>query len=148
MNMIIDGILTRKLPWGFVLIGVFIAVVMRLVGISPLPFAVGAYLPVSTSTPIFIGGVIRWWVDRKRHEEGPAAEFSPGTLLASGYIAGGALCGLLVAGLTSAGWSGAIDFSASLGAFAQSDLVPCITFAALGAVLLLVATRAKSPSGV
>ena len=48
--------------------------------------------------------------------------------------------------LTSAGWSGAIDFSASLGAFAQSDLVPCITFAALGAVLLLVATRAKSPS--
>ena len=88
MNMIIDGILTRKLPWGFVLIGVFIAIVLKLCGVSPLPFAVGAYLPVSTSTPIFVGGLIRWWVDRKSHAEGMEAEFSPGVLLSSGYIAG------------------------------------------------------------
>jgi putative OPT family oligopeptide transporter len=144
MNMIIDGILTRKLPWAFVLLGVFIAVVMKLCGVSPLPFAVGAYLPISTSTPIFVGGLIRMLVDRKRHEEGPEAEFSPGTLLSSGYIAGGALCGLLVAGLTGAGWDEKLDLSANLGALAQSNLLPCLMFGIIGGVLLFVGTRKQA----
>lgn len=143
MNMIIDGILTRKLPWGFVLIGVFIAVVLKLCGVSPLPFAVGAYLPVSTSTPIFVGGLIRWWVDRKAHAEGMEAEFSPGVLLSSGYIAGGALCGLLIAGLTAKGWDAKIDLSAWLGSLSDANWPACLMFGLLSAVLLFVSLRSQ-----
>jgi putative OPT family oligopeptide transporter len=141
MNMIIDGILTRKLPWGFVLIGVFIAVVLKLCGVSPLPFAVGAYLPVSTSTPIFIGGLIRWWVDRKAHAEGMEAEFSPGVLLSSGYIAGGALCGLLVAGLTAKGWDTKIDLSPMMGTLSEANWPACVMFGLLSAVVLWVSLK-------
>ena len=65
-SLIIDGILTQKLPWGLVLIGIFLALVMELVGVSSLPFAVGLYLPLSTSTPIMAGGIIRTLVDKKR----------------------------------------------------------------------------------
>ncbi len=143
MNMIIDGILTRKLPWGFVLIGVFIAIVLKLCGISPLPFAVGAYLPVSTSTPIFVGGLIRWWVDRKAHAEGMEAEFSPGVLLSSGYIAGGALCGLLVAGLTAKGWDTKIDLSTVMGSLAEANWPACLMFGILSAILLWVSIRSE-----
>src|SRR5262249_50931212 len=88
--LIIDGILTRKLPWSLVLIGVMLALVMELCGVASLPFAVGVYLPVSTSVPIFVGGILRWIIDKKRQSKGDE-EFSPGTLLASGYIAGGAI---------------------------------------------------------
>ena len=64
MALIIDGILNRKLPWALVLIGAFIAVVMQLAGVSALPFAVGVYLPLSTSVPIFLGGAVRYVADR------------------------------------------------------------------------------------
>ena len=144
MNMIIDGILTRKLPWGFVLLGVFIAVVMKLCNVSPLPFAVGVYLPISTSTPIFVGGVIRWWLDRKHRLSEAEAEFSPGVLFSSGYIAGGALCGLLVAGIAGAGLDEKINLSERLGALAQSNLWACAMFAALASILLVVALKAQS----
>ncbi len=148
MNMIIDGILTRKLPWGFVLLGVFIAVVMKLCGVSPLPFAVGAYLPVSTSTPIFVGGLIRWWIDRKTRTGGMEAEFSPGVLLSSGYIAGGALCGLLVAGLTGAGLDEALNLPERAGGFlkelAEGNLLSCVMFGVLAAILLVAALRAQA----
>jgi putative OPT family oligopeptide transporter len=97
MAFIIDGIMDRKLPWGLVLLGVFIAVVMRLAGVSPLAFAVGVYLPLATTTPIFVGGLVRWfvdWIKRSRPEE---SDSSPAVLLASGYIAGGATAGILLA---------------------------------------------------
>jgi hypothetical protein len=88
--------------------GVFIAITLELAGIPSLAFAVGVYLPLSSSAPLFVGGLIRWVVDRlKRHElkdaqldeEQLAAESdkSPGVLLASGYIAGGAIAGILIA---------------------------------------------------
>src|SRR6185369_14359019 len=64
-SLIIDGILTRKLPWGLVLIGVFLALTMEVLGISSLPFAVGLYLPLSSSAPIMAGGIIRLLVERK-----------------------------------------------------------------------------------
>ncbi|HNQ77898.1 MAG TPA: oligopeptide transporter, OPT family [Acidobacteriota bacterium] len=144
MNLIIDGILTRKLPWGFVLIGVFIAIFMRMSGVSPLPFAVGVYLPLSTSTPIFVGGIARYFIDKIRGEkEGPEAEFSPGVLLASGYIAGGALCGLLVAGLSGAGFDEKMDFSTYLGSLATGNLFSCFMFAVITAVLFYVGWKAK-----
>ncbi|HJR06764.1 MAG TPA: oligopeptide transporter, OPT family [Pyrinomonadaceae bacterium] len=108
MSYIIKGILSGQLPWGLVLLGVFIAVVLELAGIPSLAFAVGVYLPISTSAPIFVGGMVRWLVDkylRRKHansnmtEEQLVAEGdkSPGVLLSSGYIAGGTLAGVLFA---------------------------------------------------
>jgi len=118
MGIIITGVLERKLNWGLVLAGGLIAVMLELCGISSLPFAVGVYVPIQFSTPIFVGGLVRWGVDawNRRAEtaraDAPAdapskaqaeieairkSETSPGVLLASGYIAGGSLAGMLVA---------------------------------------------------
>ncbi|HWS55958.1 MAG TPA: oligopeptide transporter, OPT family [Pyrinomonadaceae bacterium] len=108
MSYIIKGILSRELPWGLVLLGVFIAVVLELAGIPSLAFAVGVYLPISASAPIFVGGMVRWLVDRYTRrkfsgrnytEEQLVAEGdkSSGVLLASGYIAGAALAGVIYA---------------------------------------------------
>jgi putative OPT family oligopeptide transporter len=96
--LIIDGILDRDLPWGLVLIGVLIAIMLELCGLPSLAFAVGVYLPLSSSVPIFIGGMARFIVDklRNRPEEGDS---SPGVLLSSGYIAGGSLAALIGAGI-------------------------------------------------
>jgi OPT oligopeptide transporter protein len=108
MSYIIKGILNRELPWGLVLLGVMIAVVLEMAGIPSLAFAVGVYLPLSSSSPIFVGGLVRWGVDkylRRRHahrnltEDELVAEGdkSPGVLMASGYIAGGAIAGIVIA---------------------------------------------------
>jgi hypothetical protein len=108
MSYIIKGILSGQLPWGLVLLGVFIAIVLELCGISALAFAVGVYLPISTSAPVFVGGMIRLLVDkytRGKHagaqltEEQLVAEGdkSNGVLLSSGYIAGGTLAGVVFA---------------------------------------------------
>src|SRR5690242_6344360 len=102
MSYIIKGILGGELPWGLVLLGVMIAVVLEMSGIPSLAFAVGVYLPLSASTPILAGGLVRGLVDRHLRkklahrnltEEELTAEGdkSPGVLLASGYIAGGAI---------------------------------------------------------
>src|SRR5205085_8498666 len=69
MAYIIKGILDRKLPWGLVLFGVMISVVLEMSGIPSLAFAVGVYLPLSSSSPIFIGGMIRWLADWQRRRE-------------------------------------------------------------------------------
>ncbi|HSF42364.1 MAG TPA: oligopeptide transporter, OPT family [Thermoanaerobaculia bacterium] len=108
MSYIIKGILNQELPWGLVLLGVMIALVLEMSGIPSLAFAVGVYLPLSSSAPIFIGGLVRWLVDRQLRkklahknlsEEELVAEGdkSPGVLMASGYIAGGAIAGILIA---------------------------------------------------
>jgi hypothetical protein len=118
MSYIIKGILSRELPWGLVLIGVMIAVVLEMAGIASLAFAVGVYLPLSSSSPIFVGGLVRWGVDRylrlkHRHQSlteeqlNAEGDKSPGVLLASGYIAGGALAGILIAFM--AGFLGDLD---------------------------------------
>ena len=108
MSYIIKGILSRKLPWALVLLGAMIAIVLEMSGIPSLAFAVGVYLPLASSSPIFIGGMIRWLVDRYlrvkfRHKNLAETELtaegdkSPGVLLASGYIAGGAITGIVIA---------------------------------------------------
>ncbi len=108
VSYIIKGILNHKLPWALVLLGVMITITLECAAVPSLAFAVGVYLPLSTSTPIFIGGMIRWLVDlwlRKRYahrnltEEQFIAETdkSPGVLMASGYIAGGAIAGIVIA---------------------------------------------------
>src|ERR1051326_4696097 len=108
MSYIIRGILDRQLPWGLVIFGVMIALTLEMSAVPSLAFAVGVYLPLSSSTPIFVGGMIRWLVDRQRAaalrnakltEEQLAAEAdkSSGVLTASGYIAGGAIAGIIIA---------------------------------------------------
>jgi putative OPT family oligopeptide transporter len=96
MATLIKGLLSQNLPWGLVLVGVFIAVTLELCGIHSLSFAVGAYLPIATTAPIFIGGLVRWWVERKTGEAGES-DLSSGTLFSSGLIAGGSLAGILFA---------------------------------------------------
>ncbi|AXC12959.1 oligopeptide transporter, OPT family [Acidisarcina polymorpha] len=98
MATVINGILTRKLPWGLVLLGVFLVIVVELLGIRSLSFAVGAYLSIATTLAIFVGGIVRWMVDRAVAKAGGGStesEISPGSLYASGLIAAGGIVGLL-----------------------------------------------------
>ena len=145
-SLIIDGILTRKLPWALVLVGVVLAFVMELVGVSSLPFAVGLYLPISTSTPIFVGGLVRNVVDRKTKTSEAEAEFSPGVLLSSGLIAGGAIAGLFQAIVQGGGWDAGWDKSSWLGPLANSNLWALILFGLLAVFLFYIANRRKNKS--
>jgi putative OPT family oligopeptide transporter len=148
MSYIIKGILDRQLPWALVLFGVMLAVVLELAGVPSLPFAVGVYLPISSSAPIFVGGLIRRLAERSTapqpgpdEDERGASDSRPGVLLASGYIAGGALAGIVIA--FSAGVLGGFD--QTLGAWAAAsnplfggpyaDALSLLPFAALAVVL-------------
>lgn len=97
MATVIKGLLSQNLPWGLVIAGMGLSAVVELCGVSSLAFAVGAYLPLSTTSPIFAGGLIKLIADKitKRKEE--ESEVSSGALFSSGLIAGGALTGILVA---------------------------------------------------
>jgi uncharacterized oligopeptide transporter (OPT) family protein len=106
MSYIIEGILNRQLPWSLVLLGVMLAAVLEMCGIASLPFAVGVYLPLSSSTPIFVGGAVRWLADRAIQRKNPSlaaeelaaeGDKSAGVLMASGFIAGGAIAGIVIA---------------------------------------------------
>jgi putative OPT family oligopeptide transporter len=130
MSYIIKGILGGELPWGLVLLGVMIAIVLELSSIPSLAFAVGVYLPLSSTSPILVGGIIRWAVDRwiaKKHagqnltEEQLVAEGdkSPGVLMASGYIAGGAIAGIVIAFTQGVDFMG--PFNAAIGRFADNN---------------------------
>jgi hypothetical protein len=141
--LIIDGILTRKLPWSLVLVGVMLALVMELCGVASLPFAVGVYLPVSTSVPIFVGGVLRHVIDRRRKGQGDD-EFSPGTLLASGYIAGGAIAGLPAAVVIMRSLEDTFDLGSRIGPFCKGNLSGILAFAVIAAALYATATRGQS----
>ncbi len=97
MATVINGVLEKKLPWALILMGIALTVAVELCKVRGLPFAVGVYLPLSTSSPIFFGGVIRLLVDRWRGRKAGEDESGPGMLYASGLIAGGAIAGLLLA---------------------------------------------------
>ncbi|MFL5311114.1 MAG: OPT family oligopeptide transporter [Myxococcales bacterium] len=161
MSFIIEGIMSQKLPWGLVLIGVFISIVLELCGLSSLAFAVGVYLPVSTSTPIMVGGIVRWLVDRrqKRKLSDAEAESGPGVLFSSGLIAGASVTGTVLAMLQlsepTRNFLRGINVAERLGSFAVSDLVSFLLFLGLAAVLFLVASErllgsprdGRSPAG-
>jgi uncharacterized oligopeptide transporter (OPT) family protein len=158
MSYIIKGMLDRKLPWGLVLFGIMICFVLELSGVSSLAFAVGVYLPFSTSTPIFVGGLIRWLADCRRRtklrsqnlDEAQLAadsDRSPGVLLASGYIAGGAIAGILIAFMAGAlsnfdsaltQWAAAHN---PLFAGPYADVLALLPFLALSGYLFLVAGK-------
>jgi hypothetical protein len=115
MALIIGGILNGKLPWELVMIGALIAVVLELAGVPSLPFAVGVYLPIQTTMPIFLGGLVRLGVDKLKGQKDDD-ESSPGVLLSSGYIAGGSIAGVLIAFLAfKPEWSDALLFGTGWG---------------------------------
>jgi putative OPT family oligopeptide transporter len=116
MSTIIKGLLSRNLPWGLVLVGVFISVTLELCGIHSLSFAVGSYLPIATTAPIFAGGLVRAYVEKQtgKVEE---SEVGSGTLFSSGLIAGGSLAGILYAVLFGRGIIPAADDSGALAPF-------------------------------
>jgi putative OPT family oligopeptide transporter len=96
MATVISGILNQRLPWRLVLLGVFIVVVVELLGIRSLTFAVGSYLSIATTMAIFTGGVVRWLAERGQEKKSDAeSEVSPGALYSSGLIAAGGVFGLL-----------------------------------------------------
>jgi putative OPT family oligopeptide transporter len=102
MATVINGILQQKLPWGLVLLGVFLVIAIELMGVRSLTFAVGSYLSIATTFAIFLGGVARWMVDRAAARAGEASEeseISPGSLYASGLIAAGGIVGLMGVGM-------------------------------------------------
>ena len=154
MSYIIRGVLDRELPWGLMLLGVMLAVAVEMCGINSLNFAVGVYLPLATTVPMLLGGVLRWWTDRgrksaaeQRGEDAATiaanADRSSGVLMASGYIAGGAIAGIFIA--LMAGVFDATD--ARLAAWAQAnnpfysgesaDALSLIPFMILTLILLL-----------
>jgi putative OPT family oligopeptide transporter len=160
---IIEGILGGKLEWALVIAGALIAVALELCGVSALPVAVGMYLSLASSMPIFIGGMARLAADKLRGKPKTEAESetSPGVLLASGYIAGGTLCGLLVVTFTELYEPLKNVLNVGLQLFATTNesgkrewkpdevewakVVAVVVFGLLAAFLLWVGSRKESP---
>ena len=156
VSYIIKGILDQQLPWALVLLGVMIAVTLQMSFVPALAFAVGVYLPLFASMPIFIGGMIRWAVDRKTRKQASHANLtdeqfnaesdkSPGVLLASGYIAGGAIAGIVIAilgGVLTDFDRAVTEWSAANNPFfngPHANWLSLVPFAVLGVFLYLVA---------
>jgi hypothetical protein len=94
MATVINGILTQRLPWRLVFLGVFLVVAIELLGVRSLPFAVGSYLSIATTMAIFAGGAVRWLAEHNKPKTAES-EVSPGALYSSGLIAAGGVVGLL-----------------------------------------------------
>ena len=115
MKLITEGVMEGNLPWALVFIGVFIAVLVEIVGIPVLPFAIGVYLPVQLNACIMVGGLIRLVFDKlKKDKKEKDAIVNDGILFCSGMIAGEGLVGILLALLAVFGVGSAIDLSAKL----------------------------------
>jgi putative OPT family oligopeptide transporter len=146
MSTIIKGLLSQNLPWGLVLCGVSISLTLELCGIRSLSFAVGSYLPIQTTAPIFVGGVVRWLVERKTGQSSES-EISSGTLFSSGLIAGGSIAGILYAVLFGSKIVGAADDAGTAGLIpflhdgASGQIAGGLVFLALAVVLTRVGRR-------
>jgi putative OPT family oligopeptide transporter len=145
MATLIKGLLSQNLPWGLVLVGVFVAITLELCGIHSLSFAVGAYLPIATTAPIFAGGLVRWWVERKTGQTSES-DLSAGTLFSSGLIAGGSLAGILYAVLYGAHYLEAFQAVGNImpalhGPEMVGQIASTALFLALGVILARFAQR-------
>jgi putative OPT family oligopeptide transporter len=142
MATIIRGLLDQNLPWGLVLVGVFVSVTLELCGIHSLSFAVGSYLPIATTAPIFAGGLVRAWVERKTGTT-QESDLSAGTLFSSGLIAGGSLAGILFAVLVG---TGTLEPMQALGNvfpyFREETIVGQLASVALFLALAMLVSRA------
>jgi hypothetical protein len=165
MATLAKGILSHSLDWQFILVGIFIAITMELCGIKSLSFAVGAYLPLATTLPIFVGGAIRGIVDNKQKKRNiklsaEEEELGKGNLFATGLVAGGAVAGVVIAilagvdafhvfGLTIdlPGWLNAVNmqdwFNSTIGEGAYFILGAAF-FALMGVVLYRVAIKPQA----
>ena len=158
MATVIKGLLDQQLPWGLVIAGMGIAAMVELCGISSLAFAVGAYLPLSTTSPIFMGGLIKLIAD-KLNKKKDDSEIGPGALFSSGLIAGGALTGILVAifmgtnigndaqgnpvslmSKINTGWGNAMG--------STGDIIGLVAFLLLSVLLLKMAVEPKNKAKV
>ncbi len=159
MATLIKGLLAHNLDWSFVLVGAFLSLTMELCGVPSLSFAVGAYLPLSTSAPIWVGGAMRgladWLAKRKgEHVDEAEAELGPGNLFATGLVAGGAIAGVVVAVISAREtWAKGLErvsvekaLSRTLGEGGYQGL-GVLFFAVMAAVLLAVARQKVTKVG-
>ena len=111
--MIVEGIMEAKLPWGLILIGVAIAIVVEILGVPVMPFAVGMYLPVSVSAGIMCGGIVRLILDKKKFKDEATKSdaIERGVLYSSGMIAGEGLIGIILAALAAGKKDIALSFT-------------------------------------
>jgi hypothetical protein len=147
MSTVINGILSHRLPWRLVMLGVFLVVVVELLGIRSLAFAVGAYLSIGTTLAIFVGGMVRWLVEAsaKRAGEKPTeSDVSPGSLFASGLIAAGGVIGLFGIGVRALENMKVLhddSMALKIPGITHSDLFAVITFLLLAASLYYFARK-------
>ena len=147
MKMIVEGVMGGNLPWNLVFAGVFIGIVVEILGIPVLPFAVGLYLPIHLSTPMMLGGAVRWIFEKKKNmsEKDKKDMIENGVLYCSGLIAGEGLVGILLAVFAIIPLAGGTlgDFLGSLvsGTPINSNLGGLIFFALLTATMWMVVKR-------
>ncbi|MEX2569929.1 MAG: oligopeptide transporter, OPT family [Gemmatimonadota bacterium] len=145
MATVIDGVLTQSLPWALVFVGFAIAVAVELLGVPSLPFAVGLYLPLGLTSTMFLGGVVRWLVERRFSGQALQEKREAGVLYASGLIAGAALLGVLIA--VPVAFAPDLIAAIRVGPEWAGTLAPFVSLAAFLALTLsiyFVATRAES----
>ena len=127
------------------MIGVFLSIVLELCGVRSLTFAVGSYLPIATTAPIFAGGLVRWWVERTTGKP-QESDLSAGVLLSSGLIAGGSITGILFAVLVGTGAIAPFQSIGNMVPFLHSDgvsgqIASALLFLALAVVVARTAIR-------
>jgi putative OPT family oligopeptide transporter len=148
MATVIHGILTQRLPWRLVMLGVFLVVAIELLGVRSLSFAVGSYLSIATTAAIFAGGAVRWLVERNKPKTaGSESEVSPGALYSSGLIAAGGVVGLLaiiIKLMEIRGWVTPDKFNVGtkwIGSLATNDWLGVVMFVLLASSLFIFARR-------
>ena len=135
MKMIVEGVMDGNLPWTLVFIGIFTALVVEILGIPVLPVAIGLYLPLELSTTIMLGGIIRWFADKKSKNKNDEA--GSGVLFCSGMIAGEGLVGIILAVLAVIGIDSKIDLSGSVnlgtigGIILLAVMIGCVAYFAM-----------------
>ena len=148
-KMVVEGVMGGTLPWVLIFMGVFIAIVVEILGIPVLAFSIGLYLPIYLSTPIMVGGLIRWFIDNKRKYDSDAARkdgSDRGVLYAAGMIAGEGIVGILLAVLAVFGVADKINLSSVYGAAFQSvgNWVGLAAFVVLLAILFYFTRNKKT----
>ncbi|HEV2493514.1 MAG TPA: oligopeptide transporter, OPT family [Terriglobia bacterium] len=146
MSVVINGILTRKLPWTLLLFGAFIVVALELCGVRSLAFAVGSYLPISTTATIFAGGMVKWLAQKASHAKEEESEAGSGALFSSGLIAGGSLGGLALAAVVGFKKEDIVAVGLRwFPRFANSDLAALVIFVGLAVLLFFMAKSQSKP---
>ena len=147
MKMVVEGVMGGTLPWSLIIIGAFIAIVVEILGIPVLAFAIGLYLPIHLSTPIMVGGAIKWLVEKRKYSsDAERKEASDrGVLYSAGLIAGEGIIGILLAVFAVAKLDGKIDLSGIYGDnfVKYGNWVGLVAFALLVGSILLVCNKKK-----